>query len=926
MRTANYLRKIVLVACLTAAPFGVGQAWAQNTNAYDVAANYSTFSGNNGFGFGPWVVNTPGGGSYIANDAGSHPKSFGLWNNTANQASTANRTFNTPLAPGSVFSCDFRLANLDSARQTNGFMLQDASGNVVFSFYHLGGDNNDGWYLDAAGYGVATGFSYNFNNFTHLRFLLTSSTTYTFTNDTTGSSFSGTVSGEPITQVTFFRGNGEPPAPGNGQDFKFDTLMITSPAGTPPAFASQPANSMGFVGGTVTLGAVALSSEPISYQWYFSNAPIASATATNLVFSNLSFTNAGSYFLVASNTLGIATSTAVVVTVLPAGFTNAYDLAANYSSFSGNQGFGFGAWVLNTAGGGSYINGNPNLFAIWNNTIDGISTATRPFNAALPVNGTFLVQLQMNTLDNGNTNELRLQDADGNVLFSFFHLGGDENDGWYTDASGTGIATGFPFDYQQVDSYAFTLTSPTSYTFYNLTRGASFSGTLSGAPITQVTFARGNGFNSPSSGQDLKFNQLTIVSPTGNPPQFTLHPQYNGGLVGGALTLTGLATSSVGSPTYQWYSGNTAIAGATNSTLSLSNLTLAHSGAYQLVAANAFGSSTSTVAVVTVFVEASRLLAQESFEYAGDPTPIDNASQDGGLGWSGAWSVITGTGNFVIGGSLLADTNAPAGYDSLSRSNSYYNYGSSRAGRFLDVSTNSAFAARGYLDAAGFIGAAGKTIYVSFLMQPDVTTLFYEFEFHRANLNDPGRIAGIGNDTGSTNVFFRRPAGGFVDLGLGDSFEDPSYGNHAVNLYVVRIDFQPGDSDNVLIYRNPTSLTEPVAPTVAITNVGNMSFNGFSLGAFGNYLAIDEIRVGATWADAVGLPGAINMVSPSKQGANWIVQFAGNPAFTYRVQRATDLMGPWTDLGTATPAESGLGTFYDTNPPTTQAFYRVVTP
>lgn len=926
MIKSNFLATLAKVVCGAALLCGTGKALAQNTNAYDVAASYGTLSGNNGFGFGAWVVSTPGGGSYIANDGGAHPKAWVIWNGTANQVSTAKRPFNNPLPVGAAFSFDFRLANLDSTRQTNAVLLQDSSGNTLFSFYHLGGDNANGWYTDASGTGVATNFTYNYGNYSHLKFILNSSTTYTFTNETTGASFSGTLSGASISQVTFYRGNGDAPNPGNGQDFRFDSLLITSAAGTPPAFAIQPANAWAFAGGSVSLGAIASSSQPINFQWYFTNSPIPGATGTNLVLANVGFTNAGNYFAIASNSLGSATSSIVTVTILPGGFTNAYDVSASYSSFTGNQGFGFGAWTLSTVGGGSYINGNPNLFAIWNNTTDAASTATRPFNAALPVGGTFLVQMQVNSLATGNTNELRLQDAGGNVVFSFFHLGGDDADGWYTDANGTGVATGFPFDFSLVDTYAFTLNSSTTYTFYNLTRGTKFSGTLSGAPITQVTFARGNGSTPPPNGQDFKFTALTIMSPSGNPPQFTLQPQYNGGLVGSTITVPATATSSIGTPTYQWYFGNSPVSGATNDTLSIMNASLANSGPYRVVAANQFGYSTSAVAVVTVFVENSRLLAYESFDYAGDPTAIDGITQVGGTGWNGAWTNITGSGNFIVTGSLIVDTNAPSGYDSLSRSNSYYNYGSSRAGRFLDVSTNSALAARGYLDAAGNIGAVGKTLYVSFMMQPDITAKFYEFEFHRSDLNDPGRIAGVGNDTGGTNVFFRRPAGGFVDLGLGDSFEDPEYGNHAVDFYVVRIDFQPGDADNVLVYRNPNSLTEPLVPTAAITNAGNMSFNGISFGAFNNYVAIDEVRLGATWSDVLGLPGTITMMTPAKQGANWVVQFAGNPAFTYRVLRATTLTGPWTELGTATPLENGVGTYTDTAPPPSQAFYRVVTP
>jgi hypothetical protein len=353
---------------------------------------------------------------------------------------------------------------------------------------------------------------------------------------------------------------------------------------------------------------------------------------------------------------------------------------------------------------------------------------------------------------------------------------------------------------------------------------------------------------------------------------------------------------------------------------------LTNSGNYTLVASNLFGSATSAVAVVTVYVENNRLLAYDGFNYVGGQTAIDNVSQDGGLGWSGAWTNVAGSGNFIIDGSLVGGANVPPGYDTLSQGNSYFNYGNSRAGRWLDCTTNGVFAARGYLDANGNIGAAGKTLYVSFLQQPEIPSAFYECEFHRADLNDPGRIAGVGNDTATTDVYFRNPNGAFSDLGAGDSSAG-STGNLAVDFYVVRIDFQPGHADNVFVYRNPTSLTEPETATLALTNVGNMSFNGFSLGTFdSNEMAVDEIRMGATWPDALGLPGANNMMKPIRTGGGWMIQFAGNPAFTYRVQRATRLNGPWTDLGTATPLESGIGTIADPNPPTGQAFYRTVTP
>ncbi len=906
-----------------------GNASAQIiTNAYDVGANYidagNFFTGDNqGFGFGPWTISEGGGGQSLnANDSAQFGQySFTITNAVADGITTANRPFSNPLPVGGSFSLRFRLEHLDNAGFTNGFQLQDASGNVLFSFFHKGGDNANGWFTDANGTGIATNFTYNFQGFSSLTFTLNSATSYTFTDNGPGSgSFTGTLSGAPITQVTFFRANTNV-APSDGQVFSVNALAITT-LGSKPVFTAQPKNAAAVAGGTVTLNASATSNLGTpNYQWYFTNGPIVGATGTNLVLSNIASTDAGEYYVIATNTAGATTSSVAIVTVIPFGYTNAYDVASSYSGFTGNQGFGFSPWVVSTSGGGSYINGNPSLFAIWNGAAGGISTAVRPFSSPLPVGGSFLVQLQMNTLESGNTNGFQLQDANGNVLFSYWHEGGDseQGNGHYSDAGVTGgTATNFWFHFQQVDSFAFTLNSSTTYTFTDLATGASFTGTLSGEPITQVTFVRANlaGGNTPSNGQDLKFNALTILSPTGTPPQFLTQPQYGGGLLGSTISLNGSAVSSVGSVNYQWYFNGAPITDATNTALVLGDASLANSGNYFLVASNLFGAVTSRVSVVTVYVESDRLFAYEGFNYTGGFSVIDGTIQAGGLGWDGAWMNIAGENNFISDGSLAGFENVPPGYDSLSTSNSYYNFDQSRAGRFLDCSTNSALAARGYIDANGNIGAAGKTVYVSFLMQSSVPEKFYEFEFHRANLNDPGRIAGVGNDTATTEVNLRTPGAPFADLGAGDGL---------VNFYVVRIDFH-GGNDDVRVYRNPTSLTEPLTPTVSLTNVGNMSFNGISLGAYGNYLAVDEIRVGATWSDALGMTSANNMLKPVQQGNTWNVRFSGNPAFTYRVLRATSLTGEWTEIGTTTPAENGIGIITDPNPPEGAAFYRTVTP
>ncbi|MCW1915442.1 glycoside hydrolase family 32 protein [Luteolibacter sp. GHJ8] len=235
-------------------------------------------------------------------------------------------------------------------------------------------------------------------------------------------------------------------------------------------------------------------------------------------------------------------------------------------------------------------------------------------------------------------------------------------------------------------------------------------------------------------------------------------------------------------------------------------------------------------------------MAYEGFDYENG---TNLTGLYGGHGWAGAWQTINGGTADVVAGSLVAGSASPVGYDDRSAGNSSSLPNGRRVGRSLDTSPAGTFGARGYLDTAGRIGKDGTTVYLSFTQQPNGTSLFYEFEFHRDDLGDSGRIAGIGNDAAGTNVNLRAPNGTQTLIGPG---------NTNVNFYVVRIDFKPGN-DDVFVYRNPTTATEPVAPTLTRLAATDMSFNGISFGAFVNGRTVkhDEIRIGRSWADVIGV-------------------------------------------------------------------------
>ncbi len=87
--------------------------------------------------------------------------------------------------------------------------------------------------------------------------------------------------------------------------------------GMPPAFSQQPQSQALTNGASLVLFAPALGVEPIRYQWFFSNAPLANARSFQLSITNLGKTNTGPYYVSASNIFGVTRSFTAAVSILP---------------------------------------------------------------------------------------------------------------------------------------------------------------------------------------------------------------------------------------------------------------------------------------------------------------------------------------------------------------------------------------------------------------------------------------------------------------------------------------------------------------------------------------------------------------------------------------------------------------------------------
>lgn len=98
--------------------------------------------------------------------------------------------------------------------------------------------------------------------------------------------------------------------------------LISAPAGvdmkTMPTVVTQPADQVACTGDTVMLSVVASGTAPVSYQWRINGVNVPGATSPNMVLSNVTDTNAGSYEVLISNDCGVVTSNSVTLTVLSA--------------------------------------------------------------------------------------------------------------------------------------------------------------------------------------------------------------------------------------------------------------------------------------------------------------------------------------------------------------------------------------------------------------------------------------------------------------------------------------------------------------------------------------------------------------------------------------------------------------------------------
>jgi hypothetical protein len=148
-------------------------------------------------------------------------------------------------------------------------------------------------------------------------------------------------------------------------------------------------------------------------------------------------------------------------------------------------------------------------------------------------------------------------------------------------------------------------------------------------------------------------------------PVITSQPVSRTNIAGTSASFT-VGATAYATPACQWYFGTNALAGQTNSTLTLASVTPANAGSYSVVVSNVAGSFSSAPALLTVIYQTPSLLGGQivtpggGFQLtfsgpAGQPYEVlASASPTAPLS---AWSVVA-TGYFGSGNASFTDSPA----------------------------------------------------------------------------------------------------------------------------------------------------------------------------------------------------------------------------------------------------------------------------
>jgi hypothetical protein len=337
-----------------------------------------------------------------------------------------------------------------------------------------------------------------------------------------------------------------------------------------PVITEQPESATVNKGGTVTLAAAAEGTPTLTYQWYLNGTAVAGATKATLKLTSVTTAKAGSYSVVVTNSLGSVTSSPAVVTVdvAPAITTQPVSLTVNQGA---------------TATLSVVATGTPSPTYQWYfgaTAYPGGTSASLVQTVAAPwMTGSYKVVV-MNSVGSVTSKTVTLT-VDSAPLITTQPVSQTVVAG--TNVVLTAAATGTP-----KPTYKWTLngTAISGGTNGTLTLNA-IKAASAGIYVATAANSLGSSASQPAT--------ITVLVP----PTITTQPKSQSVKVGANVTFTAVAGGTA-PLSYQWSYNGSPIAGATTSSLALTNVQTSSIGNYTVTVTNMAGAATSKAATLNV--------------------------------------------------------------------------------------------------------------------------------------------------------------------------------------------------------------------------------------------------------------------------------------------------------------------------------------
>lgn len=182
----------------------------------------------------------------------------------------------------------------------------------------------NGWALNDGQWHMAAGVSDGTNDFLYLDGTLVKSGTYgtniTILGSTNDLLLGGDdqytyAAGSSANTIRNFDGSVAQVAFWTNALSAADIAQLYGAAGVPPTISIEPQPETSNAGTSLSLSVTVRGSGPFDYQWYQNGSAVPGATSSTLTFNPLTAAEAGSYFVVVTNSSGAATSSVAQVTV-----------------------------------------------------------------------------------------------------------------------------------------------------------------------------------------------------------------------------------------------------------------------------------------------------------------------------------------------------------------------------------------------------------------------------------------------------------------------------------------------------------------------------------------------------------------------------------------------------------------------------------